>query len=299
MGFSSRRQRQEPVRKAASISTSNAFRRSRTLTGSISSHVTAAVETTAQLRSPRLAEHDLRGHRRKLSLLLVGVLAGSAMLAWALDNTIAFVEPDIASRTTPAHMEIIDSYLNAHPIERLPFLLNSAQLSKYMEARAPEVATVFVSGDGTYMKHRVRVTERTPVAMWTLGSDVYYVDAGGVAYQHKGLTTQDLLQVKDETGLPLASQRVASRRTMQFIGRVVATLHADPGARVAEVILPAGQLKQIDIVLADRPYRIKLHSDRAPAGQAADVLAIIKYLDSQLVKPEYIDARVEGKAFYR
>ncbi len=299
MGFSSRRQRQEPVRKPSNLSPSNAFRRSRTLTGSISSHVTSAVEHASQLRSPRLEEHDLRGHRRKLSVLLTGVIMGSVMLAWVVDNTVAFVEPDASSNTTPAHMEIVESYMNAHPMERLPFLLNTTQLAAYVQSRAPEVATVSINGDGIYMKHSVSISERTPVAMWTLGPDVYYVDASGVAYQQKGLTTQNLLQVKDETGLPLASQRVASRRTMQFIGRVVSTLQADASMRVAEVILPTGQLKQIDIVLENRPYRIKLHSDRAPAGQAADVLSVLRHLDSQSVVPQYIDARVEGKAFYR
>ncbi|MEO5691037.1 MAG: hypothetical protein ABIQ64_02520 [Candidatus Saccharimonadales bacterium] len=299
MVFSSRRQRHEPVRKSAEPSSPNVYRRSRTLTGSISSRVTAAVEHASQLRSPRLEEHDLRGHRRKLSLLLISVVVGAALLAWVVDNTIAFVESDQASSITPAQVEIVEAYLNAHPIERLPFMLNTAQLSSFVLKQAPEVSTIYITGDGLFMKHLVSVTERIPVAQWTLGQDVYYVDAEGVAYQHKGLTTQGLVQVKDETGLPLASQRVASRQTMQFIGKVVATIQSSTSERVAEVILPAGQLKQIDIILESRPYRIKLHSDRAPAGQAADVLAILRHLDQQSVQPQYVDARVEGKAFYR
>ena len=299
MAFSSRRQRQEPVRKPANASVQNVFRRSRTLTGSISSQVTAAVEHASQLRSPRLEEHDLRGHRRKLSTLLLLVVASAGVLAWTVDNTVAFVEPNTSSQVTPAHIETVESYLNERPAERLPFMLNTASLSRYVQSRAPEVATVHITGDELFMKHVVSVTERTPVAQWTLGQEVYYVDAEGVAYQHKGLIVGGLLQVKDETGLPIASQRVASRSTMQFIGRVVSKLQASNTTRVTEVILPAGQLKQIDIVIENRPYRIKLHSDREPAGQAADVLAMLRYLDAQGITPRYVDARVEGKAFYQ
>ena len=299
MVFNSRRQRQEPVRSPKIQSVNSTFRRSRTLTGSISSHVIAAVESASQLRSPRLEEHDLRGHRRKLTGLLFASLVLAGACAWLLDSTIVAMSPDASSKTSQRHIELVDQYLQQRPLERLSFVLDHDRLTRSIQKSAPEVAAVSLSGDDMFAQYTLSVTERQPLAQWKIGSDVYVVDAEGVAYQETAINTAGLIQVKDESGLPLASQKVASRNTMQFIGRVVSQLQAQGAGTVAEIILPAGQLKEIDVVMANRPYRIKLHTDRAPAGQATDVLQALRHLDRNGTVPAYIDARVEGKAFYR
>lgn len=299
MGFSTRRQRQEQVRTPSTSSGSNAFRRSRTLTGSISSHVAAAVENVSQLKSPRLEEHELRGHRRKLTVLLGITLTAMVGLVWLIDSTIVFIHTNTDTPADGRHLELVNEYLQQHPLERFSFALNQDQLVRAVKAKAPEVATVTINSDGMYARYELTVTERTPIAQWKLGQEVYLVDAEGVAYQDGNVSTVGLLQVKDESGLPLASQKVASQRTMQFIGRVVAQLQAQGAGTVVEVILPVGMLKQIDVVLESRPYRIKLHTDRTPEGQAADILATLRFLDGRQITPAYIDARVEGKAFYR
>ena len=299
MAFNSRRQRQENIRTPNIPAANSTFRRSRTLTGSISSQVIAAVESASQLRSPRLEEHDLRGHRRKLSGLLFGSLLLAGLCAWLLDTTIVVIAPDSTSKTSQRHIELVDEYLQQRPLERLSVVLDQAHLTRFVQSKSPEVAALSVSGDNMFATHSVAVTERQPLAQWKLGNDIYVVDAEGVAYQETAINTAGLIQVKDETGLPLASQKVASRNTMQFIGRVVSQLQAQGAGNVAEIILPAGQLKELDVVLQGRPYRIKLHTDRAPAGQATDVLHALQHLDSTGTVPAYIDARVEGKAFYR
>lgn len=299
MGFSTRRQRQEQVRTTSTSSGNNAFRRSRTLTGSISSHVAAAVENVSQLKSPRLEEHELRGHRRKLTVLLGVSIAVMVGLAWLIDSTIVFIQASQESPVDARHLELVEEYLQGRPLERFSFALDQEQLTRFVQAKAPEVAIVSLNGDDKYAVYSLTVTERTPIAQWKLGQDIYLVDSQGVAYQDGNVSTVGLLQVKDESGLPLASQKVASQRTMQFIGRVVAQLQAQGAGTVVEVILPTGMLKQIDVVLDSRPYRIKLHTDRTPEGQAADILATLRFIDSRQITPAYIDARIEGKAFYR
>ena len=299
MGFSTRRQRQEQVRTPSTNSTSNVFRRSRTLTGSISSHVVAAVENVSQLKSPRLEEHELRGHRRKLTGLLAVSIVAMIATAWLIDSTIVFIQPSQGSIVTARQLALVDEYLSSRPLERFSFVLDQSQLTRAVQAKAPEVAAITINGDNKYAQYDVTVTERTPIAQWKLGQDIYLVDAEGVAYQDGNISTVGLLQVKDESGLPLASQKVASARTMQFIGRVVAQLQAQDAGTVVEVILPPGMLKQIDVVLESRPYRIKLNTDRSPEGQAADILAALRFIDARQIVPAYIDARVEGKAFYR
>jgi len=72
----SRRRQEQPVRQPRmdADEQSYAFRRSRTITGSTTDNVRAAGENRAQLKSPRLHEHSLRKHRRKLLAYLLLIL---------------------------------------------------------------------------------------------------------------------------------------------------------------------------------------------------------------------------------
>jgi hypothetical protein len=55
----------------------------------------------------------------------------------------------------------------------------------------------------------------------------------------------------------------------------------------------------VDIYLSGREYPIKTHIDRHPFVQASDVVGAIRYIETHGISPVYVDARVEGKAFYR
>jgi hypothetical protein len=39
--------------------------------------------------------------------------------------------------------------------------------------------------------------------------------------------------------------------------------------------------------------------DRDPAGQAADIVSAVRYVQQKQINPEYLDVRVASKAFYR
>ncbi len=301
MSFSNRRQRaQQPVRQPRPQTDGSLYRRSRTLTGSISSRVVAAVESNSQLRSPRLETHDLRSHRRRLLGLLAGSLVAVAGTLWLIDSLIVSITPGADLPQSERYMTLVKNYLMAHPLERLPFVLNTDRLVRQIQDEAPEVLAVKLDGEQSFASYRLSVTFRQPVAQWRLGDEVYLVDDSGVAYRDQlGQSHQGLLQVKDESQLPLAAQKVASRATMQFIGQVVASLRQQKVGEVSEVILPLGTLKQIDIILKDRPYRIMLSSDRSPKGQVTDMSYALRTLDENHVSPAYLDIRVEGKAFYR
>lgn len=298
MSFQGRRSRQgDAVRQPRLSDGGGMFRRSRTLTGSISSRVASAVETASNLKSPRLEEHELRGHRRRLGVWLFGVVVLAAGTLWLLDSWMAFAVP---SPLAEPYQGVVDSYYATHPLERFAFWRNNLNLLDYVQTSHPEVEQIAVAQTSGIARYTLDVTLRTPVAKWVLGGRTYYVDTNGVAYEFANqVTTGPLVQVRDDSGLPLASQQVASRRTMQFIGQVVAQVKARGAMNVSEVILPAGTLKEIDIVLQDRPYHIKLNIDREPVGQAIDIVHAIGYLDTHGLTPRYVDARVEGKAFFQ
>lgn len=96
MAFRSRRARgSEAVRRPQPESDAqrNLFRRSRTLTGSLSSQIIAANDTATHLRSPRHKETALRVHRRRVGWLLFGVVASAVVVLWLFDQLIT--TPDV------------------------------------------------------------------------------------------------------------------------------------------------------------------------------------------------------------
>ncbi len=305
MAFRSRRTRDnESVRQpSGELSDSrNLFRRSRTLTGSVSSRVQAATEDTAQLRSPRHKEKDLRSHRRRIVVSLVGVLVFVGVVLWLFDQLITtpqIIFQPASARADAAHYEqLVQDYLNENPLERFQFAFSSDKFSAEMIQRAPELSSAALTNETGFMRHDVLLGARRAVARWQIGDKQYYVDSSGISYE-RNLLNEPTISVRDSTGLPIASQQIiASTKMMTFIGRVVGSVESKLGP-VKEVVIPPATLKEVDLIFADRSYPVKLNIDRDPAGQAADIIAALQYLDARGIAPEYVDARVEGKAFYK
>lgn len=301
MGFASRRQRpNEPVRqpKMSGNGGESLFRRSRTLTGSMSSRIASATEAASQLRSPRLKEHDLRAHRRKLSAGLVIALGISLSLLGLLRGYVSRLEVvDTQGGKAQSYVRYIDTYLNSHPLERFLPLLNTTSLNRFVVSKVPELERVDIRDSG-FFSDTASVTYRTAVAKWQLNNVMYYVDKNGVAFSKKP-AQEPALTIKDESGLPIAAQqKLSSSKMLTFIGKTVGALTSEVGA-VKEVVIPPATLKQVDLVLDKYPYRIRTNSDREPVGQAIDIKNAINHLNVKGITPSYLDVRVEGKAFYK
>lgn len=279
------------------------FRRSRTITGTTSSQIDSASPRRAQIQSPRLKTHDLRHHRRLIAGLLLLVLVAAGAVVWLLDQYIA--SPRIAYMTpvdasfTARYEGVFHNYFAEHPLQRFDFSLSRSGLQAYIDQQAPEVTRITLTNTPGLAAHDVLVEFRTPLVRWQLHDNTQYiVDSQGMLFTTTPLVVP-ALTVKDESGLPAASQQIASRRMMQFIGQTVGAMAAQHQSPVQEVIIPAGTLRRIDLVLQGRAYPFRLSIDRDPARQVTDLVAAVRYIDAHNVLPQYVDIRVEGKAFYR
>ena len=85
---------------------------------------------------------------------------------------------------------------------------------------------------------------------------------------------------------------------IHYIGRLVALIQQQ-GYNVERLELPALTSREVDVFLEGKGYRFKTTVDRDPAGQAADIRAIVAYLDAQQLQPQYVDVRVSSQAYYR
>lgn len=281
------------------------FRRSRTLTGSVSSQVTSTNESRAQLKTPRLKANELKKHRRLLGSGFALVLIGIAGCLWLLDQYVVAAQtvttPQMLARdfTSSQYSAVIDDYLSAHPAERFLFLLDQERLNQFVKEKKPEVLSVRLDNARGLVATTASIAFRTPVAMWQVNDTRLYVDAGGEAFP-VNYFAEPTVAVADESGIDPAEQRaIAPVSLLRFIGQIVSGLNQSDIGAVGQVTIPAGALRQLDVTLAGRTYRIKTHIDREASEQVADIVAAVRYLDQRNITPVYLDARVKGKAFYR
>lgn len=279
-----------------------AFRRSRTMTGSLSNNVRAAAETHADLQSGRLKHHMLRKKRRFLFvyfLVTVGVIGLMTML---LNQSMLSVRllalVGAPSAPTTSYAQSIDTYLSTHPNERFSFSLRSDALTSSLQQQFPEVLSVQVVAQPWLQAAKATITLRHPIASWTLGTTKYYIDDHGIAFLHNYLSEPTLI-VEDKTGIdPATGGTVASERMVHYIGRLVALL-SKAGYTVEKLELPAGTSREVDVRLVGKAYVLKISLDRDPAGQVADIVSAVNYFTVKAVSPTYADVRVSSKLYYK
>lgn len=293
-----------PIRQPRIIeqNESYAFRRSRTLTGSTAAGIRAVGEDRAQLKSPRIHLHELRAHRRRLGLYLFGallVLAAGGVLVTQFVGKVASVTttPQGTAIDTSHYVKVLDDYYGEHPFERFRFALNSGRLTGYLSQKAPEVAGMKITASGI-AQATMAIDFRQPVVVWEISGQKYYVDADGHDFKIN-YYPEPTVVVKDQSGISPDAGAVASNRFLHFLGRVVSLTNESGVAKVNGVIIPPDTTREVDLQLEGRGYVVKTLLDRDPAAQTTDVLNVLKYLDAKGIKPQYVDVRIAGKAFYR
>ena len=142
------------------------------------------------------------------------------------------------------------------------------------------------------------IVARQPLAHWNIDESDQYVDGEGVVFANNYFA-QPSLQIIDENGVQVNSgQLVASNRFLGFIGRLLASANGQ-GLTVEKVTLPLATTRQVEVALVGKPTKFKVSVDRSAGQQIEDISRIIRYLDQRGIAPEYVDVRLQNKAFYK
>lgn len=287
----------------AELETRYAFRRNRTLTGSLSSRVESVGGHSAELRSPRVQVHDLRRHRRRVGLILSGVALVVAGLSLLIYQSIALPHVSaVTSRPIDSHMyeQKIQEYLSGRPIERYRFSIHLDNLATYLQTNGfPEVLSIApdLHFDGLGATRFV-ITMRQAVVSWKSGSSQVYVDDKGNAFS-RNYFEEPQVRITDKSGIQTKNNQViASNRLLAFIGKVIGRMQAN-GFSVTQVTLPAETTRQVEVSMESVNYPVKFSIDRSIGEQSEDASRAIRYVDSQGIVPQYLDVRVSGRAYYK
>ena len=117
------------------------------------------------------------------------------------------------------------------------------------------------------------------------------------------MSEQDAVTVKEPEWEPTVEIIVegggsVSDRMVEFVAKLERDF-SDLGLGVNRVILPQGKSRELDVYLVDRLEYYKMSVDRGSAVQAEDAERMMRYLDERGVVADYVDLRVEGKAYYK
>ena len=301
MPFKKRKQN-TPVRQARISSQDTLFRRSSTLTGSISSEVRAANEERSALKSDRLTKQELKRRQKKISAILVIVLCIVGGIYYLISQYIFTVDEVNYQNTvfssqppTQAYSQRISDYLKSNPGQRFAFALNNDELLGFVQEKYPEISAIDNSETNTFT-----VQMRKPIAVWTTGSNVQsFVDENGEAFA-RNYYGEPSVKVNDATGASVVNgSTVAGKSFLHFLGRTVALTNKSNVGTVKEATLPPNTTREIDIRLEGRGYLVKLHIDRDPAQEVEDLKRVDAYLQQKGIQPSYVDLRIPGKAYYK
>lgn len=297
-----RRRRAPEEKQADTPLRSNAFKRGRTLTGSISSQVQSLSEPNADLKSPRVKAHILTRKRRRVGYAFLATLVFSGcfyiIIAQFTAHADARLADDLSIRLDKQYSEAIDSYMISHPLSRIRFLIDKDGMLSEIQESVPEVESISAVSSAGFGRSMFLLTMRRPIASWEVDGNQLYVDASGVSFGRNHFDDPGI-SIEDRSGLEATpGKTVTSNRFIGYIGQVIGLAH-DQGYEVTSVTLPPGTTRQIEVRLEGVPYFIKLSSDRPVGEGVEDMVRTVNWMESRGVTAEYIDVRIEGRAFYR
>lgn len=181
--------------------------------------------------------------------------------------------------------------------------LDTQSLINKLQEKFPEIDSISVS---LHFLRRRPVINLHPTSLGLLietPQQVLLVNKGGKALMEASgkseISNLNLPRVKDQSGLEVkATQKVLNAANVGFINEVVGQLESQ-NLKIDSLVLPPLP-EELHVRLSGKPYYIKFDLKSDAKVAVGTLLAALSKLEADRAVPgEYIDVRVEGKAFYR
>lgn len=250
------------------------------------------------------------GERAGLLVLLIAIIAGTINSLTLSTNPnvevlnksdISYLHP-ISDYNTAASSILAGSLWNHN---KLTF--NSNKVARQLKNQFPELASVSITLPLLAHRPIIYLQPSPPVLILsTTNNASFVIGQNGQALlntaQLPSSSQLDLPVITDQTGLTVKTGTQAlSSTNVAFIQTVLAELKA-ANIAVSNLVLPPAA-SELDVHLPGQPYYVKFNT-HAPVDdalqQAGTFLAVKKKLDSEHITPaQYIDVRVDGRAYYK
>ncbi|MDL2342360.1 MAG: hypothetical protein QFB87_04765 [Patescibacteria group bacterium] len=234
-----------------------------------------------------------------ICLVYISTLSNQPRIVIAPSSTATAVLQDQSVYESAASQILASSIFNRNKIT-----VSTSGLAAQLAKRFPELASVQVALPLLTHRLTVSIANAEPVLLLATGTGSYALDAGGTALltgsQLSGIGSLHLPLVTDDSSVKVSlRQQALTTDNVSFILTVLAQLKAH-NLTVASLTLPAGA-SELDVRLTDQPYFVKFNlASNSGRQQVGTLLAVYDRLKQQNVTPgEYIDVRVDGRAYYR
>jgi len=182
--------------------------------------------------------------------------------------------------------------------------IDTSSLSRQLLSQFPELSSVSVTIPLLAHRPLVYVEAAQPALILATDNGAFIIDTTGKALisstSPAGLNQPNLPLLTDQSGLHIQTNRQAlPTDDISFVQTVIAELAAKQFT-VSGMTLPAAA-SELDVHLASQPYLVKFNlENNDPKGQAGTFLATITQLRRQNITPsQYVDVRVDGRAYYK
>lgn len=257
-----------------------------------------------QTQSERKKLKRRRARRQKLIILtsvmvviLVLALALLSQFAGSVAKVVSSNGVELKQADGNRYAKMVDDYFAANAFERFSFIRRNSALLQHVVEQAPEVSDIKISSAGI-ARAQIEVTLRQPVAMWIDGDKTEFVDSQGVVFNRNYFDIPGIA-IEDKSGATLEGGLATSANFLSFVGRTVDVLKNDEKIDVDRVVVPQGSARYVEFYVQGRSYPFKAQITRDSTSQAHDIAVMTRYIDSRGIQPQYVDCRVEGKAYWK
>ncbi|MBC7707961.1 hypothetical protein H7Y63_01955 [Polaromonas sp.] len=273
----------------------------------------ALLNTGRQIARSETAEQARATSRYWRQRFGLGVLLISAIICLIYVSTLSsrpriVILPSATSKTvlqdTAVYEAAAGHIMDSSIFNKNKITVSTSALADKLAKQYPELATVQVSLPLLTHRTTITIANAEPVLILATNNGSFALDAGGTALltgsQLAGLSSLQLPLVTDESGVTVKIRKQGlTTDNVGFILTVLSQLKAH-GVSVSSMTLPAGA-SELDIRLAGQPYFVKLNlASNSSRQQAGTLLAVYDRLLAQHVTPgQYIDVRVDGRAYYK
>lgn len=208
---------------------------------------------------------------------------------------------------TEVYKDAAQKLFNANAANRNKLTVNSTGIALRLQKQFPELQEVSVSLPVIGATPTIFVRPAEPALVLAAANGIFVVDENGraLAEATAGLDLGGLKvpTVTDQSSITVKlGEQILPRTATSFIATVSSQLAASK-ATVQSMTMPA-LAGELDVYLTGKPYFIKFNMQQggaeAAALQSGTYLAVSKQLDREKVTPsQYVDVRLEGRAYYK
>ncbi len=202
------------------------------------------------------------------------------------------------------YQQIADKALNSSIYNHFKITISTADVDQRIEQAFPEISDVVVTIPFIGSQPTVYIQLTKPAVIYTNTTGSYVLNNNGVV-----ITTIASIKANDLSTLPIVQsslnsqlkdgQLVLSTENVNFIQTISLGLKAKNIAINKMVLIPGAE--ELDVYPANQQYFIKFNIHQTDAlEQLGTYLATIANLNKKNITPKnYIDVRVEGRAYYK